>query len=386
MSTHSYQKDGKTFYRIIFRVNGKQKQRRGYKTKIEAKRAERELLTLADKETAVTNPRLTLGEYLRKWFDGVEGTRDIGKSQKQRIAQHLEHIISNIGELKVKALDKSDVIELRNKLQLKLAPRTIKQMEIILKAALADGVEDNLLTRNPLQRFKTNSIPFHDKKKVEPFQPNEQALLLKAARDYADKHDPRWFILVYLALHTGMRRGELFALQWRHINLEKGFITVEQSMEYSNGEAHGKLKGPKSQAGNRTIYITTKCREEIKRYQLWAKETGFKFRKSVGDNDFVLFKDDFEPLNKSAFRSRWQTILKTSGINLLSPNGEPRRLHDLRHTHASNMIFAGLNIKLLQERMGHSTASITLDVYGHIFKSEGEAQYLDALTKWEAAL
>jgi hypothetical protein len=153
MSTHSYQKDGKTFYRIIFRVNGKQKQRRGYKTKIEAKRAERELLTLADKETAVTNPRLTLGEYLRKWFDGVEGTRDIGKSQKQRIAQHLEHIISNIGELKVKALDKSDVIGLRNKLQLKLAPRTIKQMEIILKAALADGVEDNRLTRNPLQRF-----------------------------------------------------------------------------------------------------------------------------------------------------------------------------------------------------------------------------------------
>jgi hypothetical protein len=64
MSTHSYQKDGKTFYRIIFRVNGKQKQRRGFKTKTEAKRAERELQTLADKETAVTNPRLKLGDYL----------------------------------------------------------------------------------------------------------------------------------------------------------------------------------------------------------------------------------------------------------------------------------------------------------------------------------
>ena len=271
MSTHSYQKDGKTFYRIIFRVNGKQKQRRGYKTKVEAKRAEREHLILTDKETAVTNPRLTLGEYLKKWFDGVEGTRDIGRSQKQRIAQHLEHIISNIGELKVKALDKSDVIQLRNKLQSKLAPRTIKQMEIILKAALADGVDDNLLTRNPLQRFKTNAIPFHDKKKVEPFQPNEQTLLLKAAKDYSDNHDPRWFILVYLALHTGMRRGELFALQWQHINLERGFITVEQSMEYSKGEAHGQLKGPKSKAGNRTIYITAKCCDQLKRYQLWAK-------------------------------------------------------------------------------------------------------------------
>ena len=148
----------------------------------------------------------------------------------------------------------------------------------------------------------------------------------------------------------------------------------------------GEDEGTKDETGNRTIYITAKCCDQLKRYQLWARETGFKFRKAVGDNDFVLFKDNFEPLNKSAFRSRWQTILKTSGVNLMSPHGDPRRLHDLRHTHASNMIYAGLNIKLLQERMGHSTASITLDVYGHIFKKEGEAQYLDALTKWEAVL
>jgi len=70
----------------------------------------------------------------------------------------------------------------------------------------------------------------------------------------------------------------------------------------------------------------------------------------------------------------------------VSPLGENRKFHYLRHSHASNMIHAGLNIKLLQERMGHATASITLDVYGHIFKKEGEAQTLAALQKWEAAL
>ena len=146
------------------------------------------------------------------------------------------------------------------------------------------------------------------------------------------------------------------------------------------------MKGPKSQAGNRTIYITPECCDEIKKYQLWVRERGLKFRKSIKDDDFVLFKDNFEPLNKSAFRSRLQTILKKSGISLVSPLGESRKFHDLRHSHASNMIHAGLNIKLLQERMGHATASITLDVYGHIFKNEGEAQTLAALQKWEAAL
>ena len=86
-------------------------------------------------------------------------------------------------------------------------------------------------------------------------------------------------------------------------------------MAYYSGETEGQLKGPKSQAGNRTIYITLKCCDEIKKYQLWVRETGFKFRKSIADDDFVLFKDNFEPLNKSAFRSRWQIILKKSGIS-----------------------------------------------------------------------
>lgn len=386
MSIHSYLKDGKTFYRTVFRVNGKQKQRRGFITKAEARKAEREALSLGDKQTALTNPRLTLGEYLQRWFEGVEAVRDIGEGQRQRIGIHLKNIIPHLGNIKVQSLDKAHVIELRKKLHNRHAPRTIKQMEIVLKSALGDGVEDNILTRNPLQRFKTMRIPFQDKQKVEPFQPNEQTVLLAAAKQYASEYDPRWFILVYLALHTGMRRGELYALQWRHINLNSRYISVEQSMAYYSGETEGQLKGPKSQAGNRTIYITPKCCDEIKKYQLWVRETGLKFRKSFKDDDFVLFKNNFEPLNKSAFRSRWQTIIKKSGISLVSPLGENRKFHDLRHSHASNMIHAGLNIKLLQERMGHATASITLDVYGHIFKKEGEAQTLAALQKWEAAL
>ena len=156
-------------------------------------------------------------------------------------------------------------------------------------------------------------------------------------------------------------------------------------MAYYSGETEGHLEEPKSQAGNRTIYITLKCCDTIKKYQLWVRETGLKFRKSINDNYFLLFKDNFEPLNKSAFGSQWQTILQKSGISLVSSLGETN-FHDLRNSHASNMIHAGLNIKWLQKRMGHASASIILDACDHIFKKEGEAQTLAARQKWETAL
>ena len=74
-------------------------------------------------------------------------------------------------------------------------------MEIVLKAALGDGVEDDILARNSLQSFNTMRIPFQNKHKVEPFQPNEQTALLDATKQYVSEYEPRWFILFNLALH-----------------------------------------------------------------------------------------------------------------------------------------------------------------------------------------
>ena len=82
----------KTFHRTVFKVDGKQKQRRGFTTKAEARKEEREALSLGDKQTALTNPKLTLGEYLHRWFEGIETVLDIGVGQLQRISIHLNNI------------------------------------------------------------------------------------------------------------------------------------------------------------------------------------------------------------------------------------------------------------------------------------------------------
>ena len=99
MSIHSYLKDGKTFYRTVFRVNGKQKQRRGFTTKAEARKVERELVSASDKGVYITSPRLTLKDYLEHWYVSLEGTSSAGRSQRLRIRQHLNNIIPSLGKI-----------------------------------------------------------------------------------------------------------------------------------------------------------------------------------------------------------------------------------------------------------------------------------------------
>ena len=117
--------------------------------------------------------------------------------------------------------------------------------------------------------------------------------------------------------------------------------------------------------------------EEISRYQLWVKKLGLKMRKKANENDFLVFHDDYGPLHKSAPQTRWNTILRRAAL-------EHRGMHALRHTHASNMIDAGMNIKMLSKRLGHGSINITLDTYGHTYKKQGEEQTLQALEKWQA--
>lgn len=378
-SVVSYETQRGILWRFNVRLGQKIVTRRGFKTEGAAKKAKRDVQTQYDHGIKPTNPRLRLGEYLEQWYSGLEGTRNIGANQYIRIGQHLAHILPELGDIKISDLEKGDVIRLRKKLELVQAPRTIKHMENMLKGALNDGLKENRLAKNPLQFFTTISISSLEIKEVEIFEPEDQRRLLSAARAYAKEQDPRWFLMVFLLLNTGMRKGELFALQWRHIDLEQKIIHVKQSMEYSQGDTKGKLKSPKTAKGTRKIFITENVCSEIRAYKLWLSKFCMKNRLRTTNETFVLFHEDLKPLHKSAPRSRWATIVRRAGLT-------KRTMHALRHTHASNMIEAGLNVKMLQERLGHSTINITLDTYGHIYKQQGEEATMLAMEKWEASL
>jgi len=310
-------------------------------------------------------------------LEHLPALRQQGDSQRLRIKQHVANIIPSLGDIKVRNLTEKHVMELRKNSLERLAPRTVKNMETQLKASLFDGLKKGWIPRNPLQFFVTLSVDQHNVTEVEAFEPEEQVKLLEYAAKYAKVHDQRWYMLVFLGLHTGLRKGELLALQWRHIDLKERTLTVRQTMEYSAGDTAGKLKKPKSKSGVREIVLSETAVRELKRYFLWASEFALKFKRKVSKDDFVLFADNLTALSKSAPQSRWNTILRQAKLR-------HRGMHALRHTHASNLIAAGLNPKIIQERLGHSSIEITLDCYTHVFKKYGKEETTRALEAWEA--
>ena len=235
MSTQQYTtKGGQTLWRCDVWVDGKTITRRGFSNKREAAKAEREIRNLADKKMSPTSPRLTLGEYLEDWYAARPSLKPkIGQSQYKRIREHLNNVIPELGLIKVKDLKYEDVSRLREKLQVRLANRTIKQMEIILKGALQSGVKRNLIPVNPIEHLSTLPInDIIDNKEIEIFEPDEQRRLIEAARSYAAENDLRDFIRPLIGLHTGARSGKIAGLQWKHVNFKEKTIRIEQSLEF----------------------------------------------------------------------------------------------------------------------------------------------------------
>jgi integrase len=160
--------------------------------------------------------------------------------------------------------------------------------------------------------------------------------------------------IVGLALGTGMRRGELCGLAWGCVDLEKKEIRVERSMEQT--KAGLRLKAPKTRSGRRTISLAASTVEMLHAHRRRQLETRLQLAMGkLGDDDLV-----FARLDGSAYppdtlsRDWWRT-----GVGV--------EFHALRHTHASALIAAGLDVVSVSKRLGHSKPTVTLSVYSHLF-------------------
>ena len=349
-------------WRFNVKIKGRTITRRGFKTKKEARVAELELRNEANKGVNLSKQQMVLSDYLDIWMDHGNN-RNWTPKHKQRISQLMEPVKKELGHIKLTNLLETHVVKARHKFRSFWSEQTIKHCEVQLKAALRDAVRNKYISISPLWDFNTVDMKNAPLKELQVFEPNEQKSLLAAAREYSDGTDQRWFALIYLALNTGLRRGELFALQWKHLELEKGLLHVRQAMHWPPKINEGVLKKPKSRAGTRTINFLGNEVSELKRYQLWTKEFNLKLRNKLTPNDFVFFSDNLKPLGVNAYRSRWATIQKLANVPY-------RDFHSIRHTHASVLIALGYDIKFVQERLGHSSAKITLDTYGHLFEEK----------------
>ena len=237
---------------------------------------------------------------------------------------------------------------------------------------------ENILPYNPIAHVKPPKIAKHQVKKVQALTPEQQIDLLGAAKAYSEKlNDPRWHMMILILIETGVRKGELCALQWKHVDLDNRCINVSQSIDWSYGETKGRIKSTKTEAGERTVYLDDHFCGQLKSYLTWVKEKCLQIGRLQSPDDFVIFADDFGAVNKTTPQSRWNTIAKKADI-------ENFGMHALRHTFASNMIHTGIKPVLLSSQLGHTKITTTYDIYGTLYKEHEATQVREARSEWRS--
>ncbi|MCH8919447.1 MAG: site-specific integrase, partial [Chloroflexi bacterium] len=175
-----------------------------------------------------------------------------------------------------------------------------------------------------------------------------------------------------LALNTGMRQAELLGLRWQDVDLDRAVLHVRQQVCRLAGEWH--FSEPKTKAGRRTISLSGTCVAALREHHGRQLEERLR-AETWEDMDLVFANRSGYPLDKG-------NLLRRSFAPLLERAGLPRvRFHDLRHSCASLLLAEGVHPKVVQEMLGHSTISVTMDTYSHTLPSMGAeaAERLDAL-------
>ncbi|MEH3125539.1 site-specific integrase [Agrobacterium cavarae] len=228
-----------------------------------------------------------------------------------------------------------------------LSPRTVHHCRRVMLTAMDQAVKWDLLKRNPVALTRPPKV---EKQQMEAFDAPQTAIMLD------DFRENRVFIPALLASMCGLRRGEILALRWKEVDLASATIAVRQSAEQVGTVVRYKeTKSGKS----RVVALSSSVIEELKRHRLAQAEEQLKIGIRPDDNSFVVAQVDGSPLKPVSLTHEWTRLLAKTSLPKI-------RFHDLRHSHATQLLAAGVHPKIASERLGHSTIGITLDLYSHV--------------------
>jgi integrase len=224
----------------------------------------------------------------------------------------------------------------------------VQDIHATLNKALKDAVADGLIPRNTATGVKA---PRPTKKEIRPLSPEQTKPLLQAARG------DRFEALFVLALHCGLRQGEILGLRWSDVNLEAGTIQVKRTL--SEARAGQRFEPPKNGKG-RSIRLTGQAVEALRDHLELQLEEIDRLGDLYSDQGLVFPSQVGTPMNAKNLSARsFKPLLARAEL----PN---IRFHDLRHTFATLMLQNGEHPKVVQEMLGHASIAITMDTYSHV--------------------
>jgi integrase len=237
-----------------------------------------------------------------------------------------------------------------------LSPRTVHHMHRVLYSALKQAERWKMITRNPAALLEKRDRPRIERKPVATIDAPTTAAVLDAARER------RLFIPIILGSLCGLRRGEITALRWKAVDLENGQLAVVASTEQTDA---GNIREKEAKSGRaRTVALPSLAIEELRRWRAAQAQELLRLGVRAGDDWHVVTQADGAPLRPRSLTSVVSAFLKEWRVTL----------HKLRHSHASHMLAAKVHPKIVQERLGHSSIAITMDIYSHLMPNmQGEA-------------
>jgi integrase len=332
----------------------------------------RRLLRALDTGEHVDPNRLTVCDWLGTWLDAIR--HEVAPKTHERygeiVSNFLAPALGNLQLAKLAAVHIQDAYNgwatgRRDGKEGGLSPRTRRHVHRILSAALTRAVEQQLIGRNPCDAFR---------KRLPKVERREMATLTaeQSHRLFAALRHTRVYWPVLIALATGMRRGEILALRWRNVDLDRANVRVVESLEQT--KAGLRAKAPKSEKA-RAITLPIFAIDELRRLKREQAEELLRLGVRQDGNTQLCARADGDPMQPRSLTHEFTRLV--ARVKDL-----PRvRFHDLRHSHATQLLLAGVHPKVAQERLGHSTISVTLDLYSHVSATMQE----DAAAKIDAA-
>lgn len=348
-------KSGEIHYQITVegeRDELKGRRNRTYKTVKGSKREARSVMhrMITEMEQGILTQRNNkcVSEWMEEWLENylpnIEETTRIGYRTKINC-----YIKPAIGDILIKSLRTEHVQKMINDMKDRgLSPKNIRDTFNNINAAMKQAVRTRLIPFNPCEAV---ILPKLKKYRADVY-PTE---MIHKLLDIAKGTD--MYLPILLLVTVGLRRGELLALRWSDIDFDNNLLKVRSNMV--RGENGFIIKAPKSESGIRDIHLGNDVMSVLKEERQRYMNDVFSYGAGYQNLEFVIRQEDGSPLCPDSMTRKWARFIESHNL--------PRiRLHDLRHSNATALIQAGVNSRVVQQRLGHADVNITLNTYTHV--------------------
>jgi integrase len=331
----------------------RQEMKGGFPTRRDAERALAHVVSDLDTGTHVTRDPETVGEWIDRWLPTMAAK--VRPSTYRDYGHCLERVVARFGHVRLQELTPLQIEEFYASLLRSghrrggpLAPKTVRNVHIALRRSLADAVRFGLVPRNVAALVKA---PTAERSEMATWTADE-------VRHFLDHVAGDRLAPVYrLIITTGMRRGEALGLRWSDVDLAGARLSVNRSLTTLGGKPAWSL--PKTARSRRQVSLDPDTVEILRAHRVRQLEERLAAGEAWQDDDLVFCNEDGTVLHPDHVTKAFRRRAREAGLSVL-------RLHDLRHTWATLALQAGVHPKVVSDRLGHATSSITLDLYSHV--------------------